>query len=318
MFQRHQRSIFFALLSWTVAAVAGLIIQTVQSSAGQPNDEQPPAAVIASLEYDDRAQDEWWLSLDVTLTSKDIPDPVDDLQAVPSFLAPEEAERAPLATPFPPTTLTLPAPLDPPPTLPPLVDGYAFESIDTEVFSAIIDTEAPRAIIEPEVLLLAEAVPAFAEPQPVLVEVPDLDQALESHTEDCSPDRERLSPYSTYESVSAWGHLVCDIFPRTEWQRAFCVIGWESGGDPTESYLEATGDWSVGLFQVNSDNLAGRNRISGLRDWVDVYNDGQNYSVREAMDLLLIPEWNVQAAFDIWFSNGWAKPWSAQRRRCDL
>ena len=122
----------------------------------------------------------------------------------------------------------------------------------------------------------------------------------------------------TAHNVLVWTDLICDAFPSSEWAKALCVVSWESEGNPTGSHLEESGDISVGLFQVNSDNLAGNNQIEGLRDWLDLYNGGNKYSVKEAVDLLMQPEWNVLAAHDIWVANGWRYPWAAQSKRCGL
>ena len=119
-------------------------------------------------------------------------------------------------------------------------------------------------------------------------------------------------------AVALFAALVCDVFPRQEWGRALCVMGWESYGNPDLVYVEANGDRSVGLFSINADNLAGRNRIRGLRAWPARYHDGDRYTLQQAEGLLKRPWWNVVAARDIWRANGWAVPWAAQAERCGL
>ena len=120
------------------------------------------------------------------------------------------------------------------------------------------------------------------------------------------------------EAVLSWYELICDTFPSQEWSTAFCVMSYESGGSPSVKHREKNGNLSVGLFQINSDNLGGANRIRGLQRWPDLYNNGRNYSMSYAQQVLLDPEWNVRAAYDIWASDGWRSPWRAQKHRCGL
>ena len=79
---------------------------------------------------------------------------------------------------------------------------------------------------------------------------------------DCRPDSRIKS--GTESNVSRFAGLVCELW-KTPVQRAnaFCVMSYESSGNPT-----AEGDWhlvtsgvlegpSIGLFQINTGNLAG-------------------------------------------------------------
>ena len=305
MFLRHQRTIFISLLIATVTTLTTMVTLPVHIEAALPAAQSEAAISVVSNFEGGRSSDDLIITT-APLASEDIPVTPSERPELPDT----SIQLGGVSTlPVNPQSTTAPVRAAQPDTTTTLVAELTEVSIDTELRSAVIDPEH----------LLAEAVPVDVEPQPVSAQAPVLDdQESETYAEACSPDRERLSPYSTYESVITWSGYVCDTFPRTEWKTAFCVIAWESGGDPTKAYFEATGDWSVGLFQVNSDNLAGRNLIAGLRYWLDAFNDGHNYSVQEAMNLLFIPKWNVQAAYDIWLSEGWAEPWRAQRHRCDL
>ena len=132
----------------------------------------------------------------------------------------------------------------------------------------------------------------------------------------CSVGDVRLPGYATVEAVERWGGLVCAVFPRSEWAVALCVVGWESGGKPDVRYREANGNISVGLFQINSDNLAGHNRIGGLDNWPELYHHRDRYYLAEAIEVLSDPVWNVAAALAIQTAHGWRDPWAAQRGRC--
>ena len=93
------------------------------------------------------------------------------------------------------------------------------------------------------------------------------------------------------EAVWQWHPLVVAHFPSSSWETALCVMSYESGGDPTVTYAnpgdpKPDGIDSVGLFQIDWDNLAWGNRIAALDHW--------GYHTRaEAETLLLGPEANV-------------------------
>ena len=120
----------------------------------------------------------------------------------------------------------------------------------------------------------------------------------------------------TAAAVWRWHHLVMAWFPEPEWRTALCVISWESSGRP-DAVFDNPGDTdddgidSLGLFQVDWDNLAGRNQISGLEHW-------GHYTRSEAEAALLDPETNVRAAADMHAAEGWLPAWLAQKRRCSL
>ena len=118
------------------------------------------------------------------------------------------------------------------------------------------------------------------------------------------------------DGVWRWRHLVMRYFGPQEWDTALCVMSYESGGNPTVVYANPgdphpDGIDSVGLMQVDWDNLAGRNRVNGLRDWGD-------HTRANAEEALLDPATNVRAAAAMHNADGWLPHWRAQEQRCGL
>ena len=125
----------------------------------------------------------------------------------------------------------------------------------------------------------------------------------------------RLRPGSE-AAVWGWHDLVVRWFPAEQWQAALCVMSWESAGRPGVVFdnpgdVRDDGIDTVGLFQVDWDNLAGGNQVLGLRTW-------GRYTRAEAEQALLDPDTNVHAAADMVAAAGWLPAWQAQRRRCSL
>ena len=124
-----------------------------------------------------------------------------------------------------------------------------------------------------------------------------------------------VQPWSE-EAVWQWHPLVIAHFPSDSWETALCVMSYESSGDPTVTYAnpgdpKPDGIDSVGLFQIDWDNLAWDNRIAALDHW--------GYHTRtEAETLLLGPEANVRAAALMHADEGWLPGWRAQQTRCGL
>lgn len=118
------------------------------------------------------------------------------------------------------------------------------------------------------------------------------------------------------DAVWRWHRLVGEHFPPKQWATALCVISWESSGRPSATYANPgdpvdDGIDSVGLFQIDWDNLAGANRVAGLRSWGP-------HNRAEAEARLLDPGTNVRAAADMVAASGWLPAWQAQARRCSL
>jgi len=114
-------------------------------------------------------------------------------------------------------------------------------------------------------------------------------------------------------AVERWRPLVAYFFPPSHVPTAMCVLSHESSGDPLALNLspsEAHGG-SVGLFQIAADNLAGRYRIDGLKDW-------PHTTMSEARSLLTDPFINVAAAHAMWSASSWLPAWAAQKKRCNL
>ena len=130
----------------------------------------------------------------------------------------------------------------------------------------------------------------------------------------------------TAEPVERWRPLVASHFAADQVDTALCVIRHESHGDPSvinTAATEAVGG-SIGLFQIAADNLAGRNRIAGLRRWeppVDVLKLGYTpkvFTLAQARLVLLDPENNISAAAAIQAADGWLPAWLADREACGL
>ena len=90
-------------------------------------------------------------------------------------------------------------------------------------------------------------------------------------------------------SVEQWRGLVVAHFPVDQVDRALCVMGFESGGDPNaHSYAD-----SIGLMQIHAPSWA---EVYGV-SWADLRN----------------PEINMRIAVDLWSKEGWW-PWNPWRR----
>ena len=141
-------------------------------------------------------------------------------------------------------------------------------------------------------------------------------------------------PSHAKKTASAeWAPLVCDAFERSEWETALCVMSYESEGHPQKTYAEKTGnDISVGLFQINHDNLAGENRIEAFenvsiiqtvdKDWIieEGVEDPPYINTPTAIEILKVPKINVRLAARIHEEHGWLPAWKAQqsKKRCSL
>ena len=177
------------------------------------------------------------------------------------------------------------------------------------------ETDAGSLVLPSETAADAGQPPGGEEPEPVSVDSVAVDDAARI-------EQLRLFVFGGgvhagfEEAVWQWHQLVVSNFPQHAWGTALCVMSYESGGDPSAVYAnpgDPTPDGidSVGLYQVDWDNLAGRNRIAALEHW--------GYHTRpQAEAQLLDPETNVRAAAEMHADDGWLPGWNAQRTRCGL
>lgn len=114
---------------------------------------------------------------------------------------------------------------------------------------------------------------------PGVCEVPELDGYLEA-----------MSVTDTTDPVDRWRPLVALHFPPEEIDRALCIIGHESNGDPEADNPRST---ARGLFQILGSLWAPHYGISRA----DLYD----------------PVLNTRLARDIWDNYGWSA-WSPYQR----
>lgn len=114
---------------------------------------------------------------------------------------------------------------------------------------------------------------------PGICEVPDLDDYLEA-----------VAVHRTADDIERWRPLVSRYFPPEEVDRALCIIGHESNGDPDADNPRSS---ARGLFQVLGSLWAPHYGI----DRTDLYD----------------PIINTRIAVDIWKDHGWGA-WSPYQR----
>jgi len=98
-------------------------------------------------------------------------------------------------------------------------------------------------------------------------------------------------------SVEQWRHLVAEYFPADQVDRALCIMGYESKGNPNALNTRSS---AAGLFQFLKgtwDNMVPATITGGS------YDSGQVYLTRS----------NVAAAAWLWLNNGWTQ-WSPYNR----